>query len=383
MLGPFTMDLYLPAFPEVQHDLAASQAGVQFTLTATAIGMGVGQILVGPLSDALGRRLPLLLATGLHVVASCAVAFAPGIAIVSVARFGQGLGAAAGAVVTVAIIRDLFGGYRLVRMLASIAMIGGLAPIIAPVLGSQLLLVMLWRGVFWLLAGFGLAIVIACALVVPETLPVRVHGESERVTMFARVRVILADRAFVGVAVIAAMVFASVITYLSMSPFLFQDGFGLDAQQFGLLFAVNALGLLGATQVSARLMRWWEPAWMLAGVLTAMLVSGMALILLGLSHAPFLSVATASFVFVSASGFANPCMSVLTLKDHRGRAGTAAAITGFANSIVGGAVSPLPGLLGGARAASLGIVVLAAMIVAMLALWLVLRPWTVSRLSRD
>ena len=242
MLGPFTMDLYLPAFPEVQRDLSASQAGVQLTLTATAIGMGVGQIVVGPLSDAFGRRVPLVLATGLHVVASCAVALAPGIVIVAAARFGQGIGASASAVVTVAIIRDLFGGYRLVRMLASIAMIGGLAPLIAPVLGSQLLLVMSWRGVFWLLAGFGLAIVIACTLVVPETLQAHVQGESERVTMHARVRIILADRAFVGVAVIAAMVFATVITYLSTTPFIFQDGFGLDAQQFGLLFAVNALG---------------------------------------------------------------------------------------------------------------------------------------------
>jgi len=138
-LGPFTMDLYLPAFPEVQTDFAASATAVQLTLTATAVGMGVGQMVVGPLSDNIGRRIPLIGATVLHVVASALIAISPGVDIVAIARFGQGFGAAGGAVVAAAMVRDLFGGKKLVKMAAQIAFVTGFAPIIAPVIGAQLL----------------------------------------------------------------------------------------------------------------------------------------------------------------------------------------------------------------------------------------------------
>ncbi|MEN2739632.1 multidrug effflux MFS transporter [Microbacterium sp. X-17] len=383
MLGPFTMDLYLPAFPQVQHDLTTTQAAVQLTLTATAVGMGIGQLLVGPMSDAFGRRRPLLIATALHVFSSLVVAISPTIAIVSLARLGQGLGAAASAVVTVAMIRDLFGGYRLVRMLARIALISGLAPIIAPVIGSQLLLVISWRGVFAALAVYGLAILIFCVLVVPETLPARSENTAENGTMLSRLRAVLRDRAFVGAAVAGSMIFASIVTYLSTSPFVFQTSLGLDPQEFGVLFAVNAVGLLIATQLSARLMRVLEPAWMLASALAIMLASGLALVVLDTNHSGLPGVAVASFVFVSTTGFANPCISILALKDHHGRAGTAAAITGFANSVIGGLISPLPGVLGGGTAQSLGGVICAGMMIALLALFFVLRPWRVAALDRS
>lgn len=382
MLGPFTMDLYLPAFPAVQRELHTSQGAVQLTLTATAVGMGIGQLLVGPLSDAFGRRRPLLIATALHVVSSTAVAVAPTIAAVFAARLGQGLGAAAGAVVTIAIIRDLFGGYRLVRMLARLALIGGLAPIVAPVLGSQLLLVLSWRGVFAALALYGLTILVLCARMVPETLPGHAVHTGPTETALSRLSAVVHDRVYIGAAVAGSMVFASVITYLSTAPFVFQTSLGLNPQQFGLLFAVNAVGLLVANQVSARLMRVLEPAWILAGVLTLLLASGIALMVLGANHAGFIGTAIASFAFVSATGFANPCFGILTLKNHHGRAGTAAALSGFANSVVGGLISPLPGLLGGGTALTLGVVICTAMIIALASLWIILRPWRVAKLDR-
>jgi DHA1 family bicyclomycin/chloramphenicol resistance-like MFS transporter len=293
------------------------------------------------------------------------------------------LGAAASAVVTVAMIRDLFGGYRLVRMLARIGLIGGLAPIVAPVIGSQLLLVVSWRGVFAALAAYGLVILILCVLAIPETLPGRSERAPENATSLSRLRAVLRDPVFVGTAIVGSMIFASVITYLSTSPFVFQSNLGLNPQGFGALFAVNAAGLLIAAQASARLMRFLEPAWLLASALAVLLVSGSALVILDRSHAGFLGIAVASFVFVSTTGFANPCVGVLSLKDHRGRAGTAAAITGFTNSVIGGLISPLPGLLGGGAAFSLGIVVSASMVVALLALFLVVRPWHVAALDRS
>ena len=177
-LGPFTMDLYLPAFPLIETDLRTTAAMVQLTLSATAIGLGLGQLVVGPLSDSIGRKVPVVLATGLHVVSSVVIAAAPTIEIVAFARFGQGFGAAAGSVVAAAMIRDLFGGKRLVRMAARIALISGLAPIVAPIIGSQLLLITDWRGVFWLLAGFGALILVAVMIVLPETLPRTVRGSA-------------------------------------------------------------------------------------------------------------------------------------------------------------------------------------------------------------
>ena len=147
-LGPFTVDLYLPAFPVLQDELGVSAAAVQLTLTGTMVGFGFGQLIVGPWSDKVGRRLPLILATALHIAASVAAALSPDIVWLSVFRLLQGFGAAAGGVVAMAMVRDLFGGKPLVRMLSRLALVNGLAPVLAPVIGSQLLGVMDWRGVF-------------------------------------------------------------------------------------------------------------------------------------------------------------------------------------------------------------------------------------------
>ena len=175
-LGPFTIDLYLPAFPNVAEDLNASDAAIQITLTATLVGFALGQLIVGPLADAFGRRRPLLIATGVHVIASLAVAFAPTIELVTIGRVFQGIGAAGSGVVAMAIVRDLFAGQRLIRMLSRLALVWGLAPVLAPVIGSQLLRIVDWRGIFIVLAGFGLAMVIVAAFFMIETLPAERRG---------------------------------------------------------------------------------------------------------------------------------------------------------------------------------------------------------------
>ena len=177
-LGPFTIDLYLPAFPTVAAELHASDAAIQITLTATLIGFALGQLIVGPLADAFGRRKPLLIATGVHVLASFAVAFAPTVELVTVGRVFQGIGAAGSGVVAMAIVRDLFSGQRLIRMLSRLALVWGLAPVLAPVIGSQLLRVIDWRGVFVVLAGYGLVMVIVSAFFMIETLPPTAGGSS-------------------------------------------------------------------------------------------------------------------------------------------------------------------------------------------------------------
>ena len=170
-LGPFTIDLYLPSLPNVQHEFSVGTSLVQLTLSATTVGFALGQLLVGPWSDAVGRRVPLIAATGLHVVASILVAVSPNIELLIAFRLLQGFGAAAGGVVAVATVRDLFGGYPLVRMLSRLALVSGLAPVIAPLAGSALLLVFPWRGIFWVLAAYGLLVVVAAIVFIVETLP--------------------------------------------------------------------------------------------------------------------------------------------------------------------------------------------------------------------
>jgi DHA1 family bicyclomycin/chloramphenicol resistance-like MFS transporter len=180
-LGPLTIDLYLPAFPSLEDDLAVSAGLVQLTLTATTIGFGVGQLLVGPWSDKVGRRLPLIVATAVHIAASIGAAAAPDIVWLGVFRVLQGMGAAAGGVVAMATVRDLFGGLPLVRMLSRLALVTGLAPVLAPVIGSQLLRFTDWRGIFWFLVAYGVLILVAAVFLIVETLPESArHGATPR-----------------------------------------------------------------------------------------------------------------------------------------------------------------------------------------------------------
>lgn len=381
-LGPFTMDLYLPAFPLIEQDLHTTSAMVQLTLSATAIGLGIGQLVVGPLSDSIGRKVPVTFATALHVASSLVIALAPNIEIVALARFGQGFGAAAGSVVAAAMIRDLFGGKRLVRMAARIALISGLAPIVAPIIGSQLLLLTDWRGVFWLLAGFGALILVAVASLLPETLP-RAGRASDKRRWTDRVALLARDRVYVGTVIVGAMIFAAIVSYLSASPFIFQDVYGFSEQTFGFIFAVNAVGLLVATQVSARLLRRYRPASLLCVALPAMALSGTAFVAVGILDGEWWWAAAASSLLVALHGFSGPCLNVLILARNQQQSGTAVALSGFVNSVVGGILSLGPALLGGVSVLSLGVVVVGSAVAGLVALLVVVRPSSVPELTAE
>jgi len=381
-LGPFTIDLYLPAFPQIEGDLDVSTAAVQLTLTATTLGFALGQLLVGPWSDKVGRRLPLILATSVHVIASIGVAFSPDISWLLAFRVLQGFGAAAGGVVAMATVRDLFGGYPLVRMLSRLALVTGIAPIAAPVIGSQLLLVMPWRGMFGVLAAYGVIIMVLAALFIVETLPPARRVEKGHSTLGERYRSLFTDRIFVGVAIIGGMTFAGLCAYLSASSFLFQDVYGLDPQGYGLLFAANSIGVVIGVQVSSRLAKYFGPAWILAGSTAVLLGSAIAIVVLELAGAGLLGTVIPLWLFITACGFGFPCVQVLALTNHGKEAGTAASVLGAMNFGLAGIISPIVGLFGIADGVPMGTVMAITAAVAMASLWFIVRPRTVPALSR-
>jgi len=382
-LGPFTIDLYLPAFPALENDLGVDAAAIQLTLTATTLGFALGQLLVGPWSDKVGRRLPLIIATVVHIAASIGVALAPDITWVGVFRVLQGVGAAGGGVVAMAMVRDLFGGLPLVRMLSRLALVSGLAPIVAPVIGSQLLLVLDWRGIFWFLTAYGVLAVLACAFFLVETLPpARRRGDKGHSTVADRYRALFTDRVFVGVAIIAGMTFSGLFAYLSSSSFLFQDVYGMSAQEFGFLFAINSLGVVAGVQTSSRLAKYIGPQWILLGAVTLMLVSALTIAAMDLAGAGLIGVLIPLWFFILACGFAFPCQQVLALANHGGEAATAASLMGAVNFGLAGLISPIVGLFGIHDAVPMAGVIAVTATISLVVMGLVVRPRSVPALTR-
>jgi DHA1 family bicyclomycin/chloramphenicol resistance-like MFS transporter len=363
-LGPFTIDLYLPAFPVMQTELDVTASVIQLTLTATTIGFALGQLVIGPWSDRVGRRLPLIIATAVHVVASFGVAFAPTIEVLTAFRIIQGIGTAGGSVVAIAMVRDLFGGQPLVRMLSRLALVSGLAPILAPVIGSQLLLALA-----------------AASFFIVETFPAARRANVERPTIGQRYKSLFRDRIFVGAAIMGGMTFSGLFSYLSSSSFIFQDVYGLDAQQYGVLFAVNSLGVVAGVQTSSRLVRRIGPQWILAGSTALLLVSALTIVLLDALDAGLIGILIPLWFFILGCGLSFPCVQVIALAEHGAEAGTAASVLGAVNFGLAGIISPVVGLLGVATAGPMGIVMAATAIVSILTLWLLVRPKTVPALS--
>ena len=381
-LGPFTVDLYLPAFPVLQDELGVSAAAVQLTLTGTMVGFGFGQLIVGPWSDKVGRRLPLILATVLHIAASVGAALSPDIAWLSVFRLLQGFGAAAGGVVAMAMVRDLFGGKPLVRMLSRLALINGLAPVLAPVIGSQLLAVMDWRGVFWVLGAYAVVVVAAVGFLIVETLPESRRHVAGHSTLRDRYGALFRDRVYLGAAIIGGMTFTGLFGYLSTSSFLFQELYAFSAQEYGLLFAVNSIGVIVGVQTSSRLMRGpVPPQWILAATTIVHFAMAIAIIVLESNGAGFWGTAIPLWIYILACGFSFPAVQVLALAHHGAEAGTAASLLGALNFGLAGLISPLIGLLGVGSAVPMAFVMLLAAVVAIVAMWTLVRPKTVPALS--
>ena len=381
-LGPLTIDLYLPAFPAIETELRTSVSAIQLTLTATTIGFGLGQLLIGPWSDKIGRRKPLLIATAVHIGASLAIIYAPTVEWVGVFRVLQGVGAAGGGVVAVAMVRDLFGGLPLVRMMSRLSLVNGLAPVLAPVIGSQLLLFTNWRGIFLFLTIYGVLVIAAAFFFLVETQPVARRGDLGHSTARERYRALFTDRVFVGVTIVAGMTFTGLFAYLSSSSFLFQEIYRFSPQQFGYLFAVNSVAIIIGVQSSSRLAKLLGPQWILLGAVSLMLLSATTIAVLDSLQVGLLGILIPLWFFILACGFACPMQQVLAIDGHSGEAATAASLMGAVNFGLAGLLSPIIGLFGIQNALPMAVMMICTSTVSLLVIGFVVRPKTVPALSR-
>jgi DHA1 family bicyclomycin/chloramphenicol resistance-like MFS transporter len=374
-LGPLTVDMYLPALPAVGRDLMTTPATVQLTLTGTLVGLALGQLVIGPLSDAVGRRRPLLAGTALHVVASLLVLLAPNIAVLGALRLLQGVGAAAGAVIALAVVSDLFSGRTAATVLSRLILVIGAAPVLAPTVGGEILRFTTWRGVFVILGIYGLLLVAVGWFVVRETLPPERRMASGVASTLRSYRTLLADRVFLGLVLVAGLTIAGLFSYVSGSSFVFQEEFGLDEQQFGLLFGAGAVWLIAATQVNPVVLRWWSPAQVLVAATVGGALAGCVLVgLAAIGPGGLWAVVVPMWVILFACGLGLPNAPALALARHGEAAGTAAALLGAVQFGVGAAVAPLVGTLGN-DALAMGVVVVTSLLLALAVLIGVVRPW--------
>ncbi|WP_308258075.1 Bcr/CflA family efflux MFS transporter [Pseudonocardia lacus] len=379
-LGPLTIDMYLPALPTITGELATTDSAVQLTLTGTLLGLGLGQLVIGPLSDALGRKRPLLAGTALHVLASVLCLVAPNIAVLGTARLLQGLGAAAGAVIAMAIVRDLYTGRPAATLLSRLILVMGAAPVIAPTLGSWLLSFTSWRGVFAALALYALVLMPVAAKLLPETLPVeRRQAPSVRGTLRTYGR-LFRDRTFVGLALVAGLTMSGMFGYVSGASFVFQEEFGLTQQQFALAFSSGAIWLIGATQLNPVLLRRFEPRQILFAAVATGAVAAALMLGLALVGAGILGVLLPLWLALFAAGFALPNAPVVALARHGDNAGTAAALLGAMQFGIGAIVSPMVGVLGNDSVA-MAAVIAGGLGLALVVLVSVVRPWRLTDLE--
>ncbi len=375
-LGPLTIDMYLPALPKIADDLSVSSSVAQLTLTGTLAGLALGQLIVGPLSDSLGRRRPMMVGIVLHMLASLLCLFAPNIAVLGVARGLQGMGAAAAMVVAIAVVGDLYAESVAATVMSRLMLVLGVAPVIAPSLGAAVLLKASWHWVFAALVVLAGGLLLLAALALPETLPAS-HRRPLNVRSIAATYVeVLRDVRFVILVLVAALGMSGLFAYIAGASFVLQGHYGLDQQAFALVFGAGAVALIGATQFNVVLLRRFAPQTIVLWALAAAVLAGVVFVGLAYEHIGGLpGFVVPVWAILAAMGLVIPNAPAVALSRHPDAAGTAAALLGAAQFGLGAAVAPLVGVLGNNEIA-LALVMTAGMVIALLALLAVGVPAT-------
>jgi MFS transporter, DHA1 family, multidrug resistance protein len=369
-VAPLVTDLYLPALPDLARSLGTSEAMAQLTMSVCLVGLALGQLVAGPLSDRVGRTVPLRCGVLVLLVTSLLCAVASDVAVLLALRLVQGLAGAAAMVIARAVVRDVYDGSRAATVFSQLMLVTGLAPVVGPLIGGQLLAFTDWRGIFVALGVIAAVLLVACWLVLPETRPAAARAAAPRRPR--ALRSLLADRHLRGFLAMSALLGVVLFTYISMSAFVLQDDYGLGPVAFAWLFAANAVGLILGSQLSARLVGRVGPASMLTwGVLVtsgATTASAVALVL----HAPLAVLVVPLWLVLAGLGMSVGNSTALALAPHPADAGAAAALLGASQFLLGAAVPPLVSLAG-ASGPTMGLTMAAAGIGLLAALRLALR----------
>ncbi|MFI6081041.1 multidrug effflux MFS transporter [Streptomyces sp. NPDC051217] len=378
-LPPLSMDMYLPALPAVTRALGSSAATAQLTLTACLTGMALGQLVVGPMSDKWGRRKPLLLGMVVYVFATAICALAPTVELLIGFRLLQGLAGAAGIVIARAVVRDLYDGVEMARFFSTLMLISGVAPVIAPVIGGQVLQVTDWRGIFVVLTFVGIALTLVVVKWLHETLPSEKRHGGGVGEALSTMRGLLADRVFTGYMLAGGLAFAALFAYIAASPFVVQEIYGASPQTYSLLFGVNSIGLITVGQINGRLLVGRVSMdKVLALGLVVITLAGAALLLMtsGVFGEPGLvPVAAGLFVLMSAMGLAMPNTNALALMRTPHAAGSASALIGTASFLIGAVASPLVGIAGEETAVPMAVVQVVCGVGSLVCFLALCRPW--------
>lgn len=346
ILGPLNIDMYLPSFPEIADDLSASASLVQLSLTACLVGLTIGQLIVGPVSDAQGRRKPLLICIFLFALSSLFCALSPNITTLVAARFLQGFTASAGLVLSRAIVRDVFTGRELSKFFSLLMVITAVAPMVAPMTGGAILLLPFatWHTIFHVLTIIGFLLVLLIALRLKETLPPEKRIPSSIGTSVKTMGSLLKDRSFMGYALTVGFIHGGSFAYVSGTPFVYQDIYGVSPQVFSILFGINGLAIISGSFIIGRFGGIiHEKSLLRMAVITAMIATAV-LLTMTMIHGPLATLVISIFIYMITIGMVLTSTFTLAMEKQGHRAGSASALLGMLPLLLGSIVSPLVGI---------------------------------------
>ncbi|SOD59069.1 MFS transporter, DHA1 family, bicyclomycin/chloramphenicol resistance protein [Streptomyces zhaozhouensis] len=377
-LPPLSIDMYLPALPEVADSLGTGAATIQLTLTACLLGLGLGQLIVGPMSDQLGRRWPLIAGMACYVVASVACAFAPTVEVLTACRFVQGLAGSAGVVIARAVVRDLYSGVAMARFFSTLMLVSGVAPILAPVFGGQLMRVTDWRGIFLVLAGTGVVLIFVVIRWLPETLPPERRQSGGVPAALRAMGGLFKDRVFTGHLLVGSLVFAALFAYVAASPFVVQEIYGASPQTYSMVFMANSVALVLMSQVNGKILVGRVPVHRTMSIGLGMItLSAVALLVMTtgvFGEANLLAISVGLFFLMGSMPLVLPNANSEGLDRAPHAAGAASALLGAFQFFIGAVASPLVGVAGEHTAVPMAVVQLVAVLAGALCYVTMCRP---------
>lgn len=345
-IGALSIDMFLPGLPELKNDFNTTTANAQLTLSLFMIGLGLGNLFVGPISDSIGRKKPLVISMIIFASASLGIVFVENIWIMVFLRFIQGFTGGAGAVISRAIASDMYRGNELTKFLALLMLVNGVAPVIAPALGGLILSFAVWRMVFVILTLFGVLMVLGSLFKVPESLSVENRDSSGVNVIFSNFKSLLTTPRFVLPMLIQGVTFIMLFSYISASPFLVQKIYGVSPLHFSWMFAGVGITLIIASQIAGKLVDYFHPQ-VLLRAFTIIQIFGVVIVSLTLINHWHFALLVIGFIVLVApvTGVATLGFSI-AMEERTTRSGSASSLLGLLQSLLGGLVTPLVNLKG-------------------------------------